>query len=237
MAHPVAERPHLFDVMGNTMRKYVFEVPLHPNEEYFRVSVEDSRYNLAQTVDVRGTSGTMVPWFTNIHESMDHHSMHDAESTAHASHITNTDFAVKFDGGKKTVEYNGIQFPIKYDMAGSITGIGVDESSKSVTFLLDYVTGGDLTLQVPRTLVDAIDENFVVLVSASPETQISYKVLASTEDYYTLKMELPENAQALTIVGSKVVPEFGAVAMLILIVALATVVIARGQLLHPSRFS
>lgn len=237
-AYPVADRPQLFDVMGNTMRKYVFEVPLHPNEEYFRVSVEDSRYNLAQTVDIRGTSGTMVPWFTNIHEDMDHGSTHDTESTTHTSHITNTDFAVKFDGGKKTVEYNGIQFPIKYDMAGSITGINVDESSKSVTFLLDYVMGGDLTLQVPRTLVDAIDDNFVVLVSASPETQIDYDVMASTADYYTLKMEIPENAQALTIMGSRVVPEFGPVALLILVISFcATVMLVKRHALPIGRFS
>jgi len=244
MAHPTSDKPQIIEVMGNSMKKYVFTVPLDPREEYFRVFVEDRNYNLAHTVDIRGPTGTIVPWFAGIHDGMSHdeHSMHHdtADDSEHASHIRNTGYEIKFEGGKKIVEYNGMQFPIKYEMAGSISGIKVDEESRSVTFLLNYVTGGELILQVPRELVDAIDDNFVVFVTASPEKQVEYVVIASTFDYYTLRMDLPENAQTMTIIGSTVVPEFGALATLVLVASLAAAAIAfriKSPQITASRFS
>jgi hypothetical protein len=59
------------------------------------------------------------------------------------------------------------------------------------------------------------------MVSASPQTAVDYEVIASTPDYYTLKVTLPEGASALTIMGSNVVPEFGA--MSIIVLSLATI--------------
>jgi predicted secreted protein with PEFG-CTERM motif len=138
-----------------------------------------------------------------------------------------TEYSTKFDGGTKTVSYNDVQFPIKYDMAGAISGITVDESSKSVTFLLSGVSGGAATIQIPRTLIDATGDGFVVLVTASPEEQIEYRVISSTTDNYTLQMELPEDATSLTIVGTAVVPEFGFLASLVLSLAIIPIVLSR----------
>lgn len=203
------------------LNKYVFEIPLNPNETYFRVSVDDSQYTLAQTATIDGLRGKIVPWYSNVSEISDHLD-HSTDST-----ITPAEYAVKFDGGTKTVSYNDVQFPIKYEMAGSISGIAVDESSKSVTFLLDEVVGGMTTIQIPRNLVDATGNNFVVFVTASPKQQIEYQLLSSTSDYYTLQMNLPEGASSLTIVGTAVVPEFGLLAPLILGLAIIPLVLTR----------
>lgn len=214
MAHLVqSQQPQLFKIGDKTMKKYLFEVPLDPHETFFRVSVEDRNYNLNQSVKIDGLVGKIIPWFANIYDNGDHNE--------HESHISDTGFEIKFDGGKKSVSYNGIEFTIKYEMAGVITGLEVNEESNSVTFLLDSVLGGELLLQVPRSLINAIDDNFVVMVSASPQTAVDYEVIASTPDYYTLKVTLPEGASALTIMGSNVVPEFGA--MSIIVLSLATI--------------
>jgi predicted secreted protein with PEFG-CTERM motif len=226
MARLVQGQPEIIKVMDQSMKKYVFEVPLHPNETFFRVYVEDRNYNLAQSVDIKATSGTIIPWFASMH---DEHESHSQEHSEHESDVSNTGYEVKFDGGKKTVTYNGMDFSIKYEMAGSITGIEVDEESKAVTFLLDYVSGGELLLQVPRSLVDALDDNVVVLVSASPQNELGYEVVASTHDYYTLRLTLPEGADRLTIVGSKVVPEFGIFAILVFVAALSSMIILRAK--------
>jgi predicted secreted protein with PEFG-CTERM motif len=127
----------------------------------------------------------------------------------------------------KTVAYNNAQFPIKYEMAGAISGMTVDEESKSVTFLLSEVSGGEATIQIPRDLVDATGDSFVVLVAASPQEQIQYHVISSTADHYTLQMELPEGASSLTIVGTAVVPEFGFLAPLVLSLAIIPIVLSR----------
>jgi predicted secreted protein with PEFG-CTERM motif len=135
------------------------------------------------------------------------------------------EYEVKFNGDKKIVSYKDSKFTVTYEMMGGITGVEVDEESKSVKFLLDYVAGGDLLLQVPRSLVDADNDNFLVLVEASPETQIDYEIVSSTVDYYTLKVSLPIDAKALTIIGTKVVPEFGVFSILVLVVSIAIIMI------------
>lgn len=206
------------------LNKYVFEIPLNPSETYFRVSVDDSQYTLAQTVAIDGLRGKIIPWYANVFQVSDH-SNHSTDST-----INPAEYAVKFDGAVKTVSYNDVQFPIKYEMAGSISGITVDESSKSVTFLLGEVVGGMATIQVPRDLVDATGNNFVVFVTASPQEQIEYELVSSTSDYYTLQMNLPEGASSLTIVGTAVVPEFGLLAPIILSLAIIPIVLARKRI-------
>lgn len=216
-AYLVKDQPVLTGLFQQNMKKYVFEVPLHPKETFFRVAVDDKDYNLNQSVMIKGITGKIIPWFANIDDT--DHSTHDKHG--HSSGIRDTGFEIKFDGGRKVLTYNNMDFAIKYEMAGTITGLKIDEESKSVTFVLEHVSGGELILRIPRSLVDALDENFVVFASASPQIQINYEVIGSTPDHYTLKMSLPENAHALTIVGSKVVPEFGIFAMLVLIAGIS----------------
>ncbi|WP_100181730.1 hypothetical protein [Candidatus Nitrosotenuis aquarius] len=203
------------------LNKYVFEFPLDPNETYFRVSVDDAKYTLAQTVNIDGIRGKVVPWYADASESSDH--------LDHDSHVTTspTEYSTKFDGGTKTVSYNDVQFPIKYEMAGAISGITVDETSKSVTFLLSEISGGIATIQIPRSLVDAVGDNFIILVTASPQEQINYQIISSTSDHYTLQMDLPEGASSLTVVGTAVVPEFGFLAPLVLSLAIIPIVISK----------
>lgn len=213
-AHYAAKQQFIEQTLQNSMKKYVFEVPLHPQETFFRVAVNDRNYNLNQSVTIKGMLGKIIPWFANLHEK--HDGTHDDHS-AHTSHILNTGFEIKFDGSIKNLTYNGMQFPVKYEMAGSIVGLHVDEESKSVTFMLDYVSGGMLTIQVPRSLVDALDNNFVVFATASPTTEIKYTVIGSTAEHHTLRMHIPAGAAELTIMGSRVVPEFGPLAIIMLV--------------------
>ncbi len=202
------------------MNKFVFEFPIDPSETYFRISVDDVKYTLAQTVNISGIRGKVVPWYAEASESSEHLD----HNSGHTS-ITPAEYSTKFDGGTKTVSYNDMQFPIKYEMAGAISSMVVDETSKSVTFLLSEVSGGETTIQIPRSLVDAIGDEFVVLVTASPQKQIEYKIISSTSDHYTLQMKLPEGASELTIVGTAVVPEFGFLTPLILSLAIIPIVL------------
>jgi predicted secreted protein with PEFG-CTERM motif len=224
MAHPLQDQPYE-QLISEKMKKYVFEVPLRNNETFFRVSVEDSKYNINSSVNIEGTYGRVVPWFANIH---------DGHDTTHAEHMVEAspaEFEIKFDGGKKALTYNGMNFSVKYEMAGAITGLEVNEDSKSATFLLDAVAGGESIVQIPRSLVDAAGDDFIVFVSASPVTQVDYEILASNSEYYTLKMTLPEGAKTLTIIGTSVVPEFGILAMLVLAVSLVCTIFVRRNVL------
>ncbi len=214
-------------LVSDGMKRYVFEVSLESNETFFRVSVEDSRYNLNQSIKIEGQSGKIIPSFANIHDSMEHEDIeHDSMTPAgYESGNQIPEYEVKFNGDKKTVNYKDNEFTITYEMMGGITGVEIDEDSKSAKFLLDYVAGGDLLLQVPRSLVDVDNDRFTVLLEASPERQIDYEIVSSTVDYYTLKVNLPADAKTLIIIGTKVVPEFGMFSILVLVVSIASIMI------------
>lgn len=230
-AKPVNVNP--FDVFNKQtlgdMNKYVFEIPLAQDETYFRISVDDAQYTLAQTVPIDGTRGKIVPWYAALYEEgsdIVNHSIHTEHQSGTGS-IQPVEYEMKFDGRIKTVSYNDVQFPIKYEMTGAISGIQVDENSKSVTFLLDAVSGGEAAIQVPRNLVDATGDSFTVLVTASTQQQIDFEIISSTSEYYTLKTTLPEGASTLTIVGTQVVPEFGFLTSLVLSLAVIPIILAR----------
>lgn len=215
-----------FDVFNkqshSDMNKYVFEVPIDPQETYFRISVDDSQYTLAQTVSIDGVKGRVIPWYAQGSESAEHLDHEQSQTLIHPA-----EYVTKFDGGIKTVTYNDMPFPIKYDMAGAITGIKVDEASKSVTFLLTEVAGGQAIIQIQRNLIDAVDDNFVVMVTTSLQKQIDYKIISSTSDSYTLQVDLPEGATSLIVMGTAVVPEFGFLAPFILSMAIVPILLIR----------
>jgi predicted secreted protein with PEFG-CTERM motif len=217
-AYLAKDQPFLGKIFQQNMKKYVFEVPLHPKETFFRVSVADKQYGLNQSVMIQGSTGIIIPWFANLHEAHE-----NGDGMKHAKHTdhTETGFEIKFSGSKKTFTYKGVDFTIMYEMAGTITGMQVDEESKSVTFLTEHVSGGQLILQIPRSLADAIDGNFVIFATASPRAHLDYQVIGSTAEYHTLKMQIPKGMNSLTIVGASVVPEFGTITMLVLVSALA----------------
>ncbi len=215
------------ELASDGMKRYVFEATLEKNETFFRVSVEDSRYNLNQSVKIEGQTGRITPWFANIHDGTNHENMdHDAMTPAgYEPGDKIPEYEVKFNGDRKIVNYKDNEFAITYEMMGGITGVEVDEESKSAKFLLDYVAGGDLLLQIPRSLVDADNDNFTVLLESSPERQIDYEIVSSTVDYYTLKVNLPADAKTLTIIGTKVVPEFGIFSTLVLVISIVSIII------------
>jgi len=194
--------------------KLVFTAPLKPGEKFFSVEVDgisgrDSSV-IKREVTTKGCEGTITV-------------SRDVPEMPSMAHDTKTE--TKFNGDKKIVTYKDSRFQITYEMAGGITGVEIDEESKSAKFLLDYVAGGELLLQVPRSLVDADGDNFTVLLEASPEKQIDYEIVSSTADYYTLKVNLPADAKTLTIIGTKVVPEFGVVSILVLVASIAGIVV------------
>lgn len=119
------------------------------------------------------------------------------------------------DGKTLKTSYDGTDIEISYrfDNVGRITVIDIDEESKSVTFALADVEAGDITLSLPRGVVDAENDEFIL---SSQGEQIDYIIVESAVDSITIRASLPEGATTLTIMGTSVIPEFGSLAMLVL---------------------
>ena len=102
-------------------------------------------------------------------------------------------------------------------------------------------TNGNLILKLPRDSFDAqsdgTDETFIVLISkenTSSENfvQVEYEEIATGSDYRTILIPLEEGDKWVEIIGTYVIPEFGSIVIIILVIAVSSAII-----MSKSRFS
>jgi len=117
--------------------------------------------------------------------------------------------------------------------------MNLDRYSLLVQTVMD--TNGNLILKLPRDSFDAqsdgTDETFIVLISkenTSSENfvQVEYEEIATGSDYRTILIPLEEGDKWVEIIGTYVIPEFGSVVIIILVVAVSSAII-----ISKSRFS
>ena len=129
------------------------------------------------------------------------------------------------DGLMFETNYNDLDFGIGYWMPeGEITQMDVDEDAKSITFSLSEEMDGRFILSLPRGMISADDDQFILM---NPETSepMEYDILESGVQYVTLEMTLPEGTSSVTVIGTTVVPEFGAVVFVILVSSIVGIII------------
>jgi predicted secreted protein with PEFG-CTERM motif len=102
-------------------------------------------------------------------------------------------------------------------------------------------SNGNLILKLPRESFDAqsdgTDETFIVLISkenTSSENfvQVEYEEIATSSDYRTVRISLEEGDKWVEVIGTYVIPEFGSIVVIILVVAVSSAII-----ISKSRFS
>ena len=134
------------------------------------------------------------------------------------------DFGNDFSGKKILVDIHDITFPVTYNLNGEITKMTINEEENSLSIYLDNVLENNFVLRIPRELVDAENNNFLVMVTASPEKLTEYEVISSNEEFFTIQLTVPDNTSKVTIIGTRVIPEFGGVAMMILGIAITSII-------------
>ncbi|PIN84557.1 MAG: hypothetical protein COV65_00490 [Nitrosopumilales archaeon CG11_big_fil_rev_8_21_14_0_20_33_24] len=101
----------------------------------------------------------------------------------------------------------------------------VNEEENTLALYFDNVIEDKLTLRLPRALVDAENNNFLVMVTASPERMIDYEIIASDDSFFTLQLDIPSNTSKISIIGTRVIPEFGTMVMMILTVSIISIIV------------
>ena len=97
-------------------------------------------------------------------------------------------------------------------------------------------SNGNLILKLPRDSFDAQsddkDTTFIVLISKQAfvsETehfmQVEYEEIAVGPDYRTIRIPLEDSDKWIEVIGTYVIPEFGSIAIIILVVAISSAVI------------
>jgi len=148
---------------------------------------------------------------------------------------------------KSSAEYsvdipNSGTFDVGYTIrGGDVTEINMSLDRYSLLVETTMDTNGNLILKLPRESFDAQsdgeDNTFIILISKEnnePEdfAQVEYEEIGTSSDYRTIRIPLESGDQWVEVIGTYVIPEFGSVVIIILVVAVSSAII-----ISKSRFS
>jgi len=137
---------------------------------------------------------------------------------------------------------NSGTFDVGYTVrGGEVKDIVMNLERYSLLVETTMDTNGNLILKLPRESFDAQsdgkDNTFIILISKEnnePEdfVQVEYEEIATSSDYRTIRIPLEEGDKWIEVIGTYVIPEFGSVVIIILVVAISSAII-----ISKSRFS
>lgn len=132
-------------------------------------------------------------------------------------------------GGKPsgpTVKVDRTNFVLSYKITGgSVLSVTPDDEANSLIIAISTTSDGELTITLPRALIDAIgpngeEDSFFVLIDGE---EVDFTETKTANDR-TLTIAFPDGAEEIEIIGSFVVPEFGTIAVLILAIAIISII-------------
>jgi len=133
---------------------------------------------------------------------------------------------------REPVPVDGSDFKINYAMSeGMIQQVYPDEDAKSLFVKIDSVSNGTLLIKLPREVIDAKfgedDDDFFVVIDGE---EVSFDE-AKAKNERILTIEYPAGAEEIEIIGTSVVPEFGSITVVILMMSIMAVIFAsKGKL-------
>jgi len=138
---------------------------------------------------------------------------------------------------------NSGTFDVGYTIrGGDVTEINMNLDRYSLLVETTMNTNGNLILKLPRESFDAQkgdgnDGTFIILISKENNesedfVQVEYEEIATSADYRTIRIPLEEGDKWIEVIGTYVIPEFGSMVIIILVMAVSTAII-----ISKSRFS
>ena len=209
-------------------------------------------YHESNLVDVAQVSvaqdGTFVKSFNAVGQQW----KEEGTYTIRAQY-TSTQIAVTtFEFFSQVIDTSSAVFPVQipnsgtFDVGytirgGEVTEIDMNMDRYSLLVETTVNANGNLILKLPRESFDAQsdgkDNTFIILISKEnnePEdfVQVEYEEIATSSDYRTIRIPLEDGDKWVEVVGTYVIPEFGSVVIIILVVAVSSAII-----ISKSRFS
>ena len=126
--------------------------------------------------------------------------------------------------GKK-IRVEGTDFDVSYSITGGkVLGIIADIEAKSLLVSIETTSDGTLIITLPRELIDAKisgqDDSFFVLIDGE---EVEFEEETTSTDR-TLTIHFQDGAEEIEIIGTWIIPEFGAIAALVLAVAIISII-------------
>jgi predicted secreted protein with PEFG-CTERM motif len=138
---------------------------------------------------------------------------------------------------------NSGTFDVGYTVrGGEVKDMVMNQERYSLLIETTMDSNGNIILKLPRDSFDAqkdddVDTTFIILVSkqnnaAADFTQVEYEEIAVSPDYRTIRIPLEEGDRWVEVIGTYVIPEFGSIVIIILVVAVSSAII-----MSKSKFS
>ena len=122
-----------------------------------------------------------------------------------------------------TVSVDGEIFSVKYSIEnGTVTAAFIDPENKSLIIVIDALDDGVITVNLPTSLITSDQFGFFILVDGEEaDNYDESKTSSGTE----LIIPFSASTDEIEIIGTWVVPEFGAIAGLVLAMAIISIIV------------
>lgn len=139
-------------------------------------------------------------------------------TTVGFAHAHSSSFSVKDPSGQQT-------FNVNYSIdGGTVSSMSVNTSDESLLVDMSTTGNGTITITLPRTLIDSTvngqDDQFFVLFDGA---NVDFQESKSNTDR-TLTIPFSDGTQEIEIIGTRVVPEFGPITALMLVIAIISII-------------
>ncbi len=149
------------------------------------------------------------PYFCLVHPWMD------------GTVIVTAGYSILPNVGKQVGDGNTF-FDVEYDFNRLLSTATIDEDQKSITFEIigdAKSENNELELRLPSELIDG---PFVIWIDGEKISDFEH---VKDDDLSILFIPINENSNTLTLVGTSVVPEFGAFAVMILGISIVSIIV------------
>ena len=123
--------------------------------------------------------------------------------------------------------------PVNYEITcAEILGMMPDYENKSLIIEINTTCDGVLTITLPKDVIDTDEEGFFILVDGD---EVKHDALSESE-FWTLNIPFSNGSEEIEIIGTFVIPEFGTIAVLVLVAAITTIVMISAknkQIFYP----
>ena len=128
---------------------------------------------------------------------------------------------------KGPISVQGTDFELTYAISGGVINQVIpDTETKSLIVQIDSISNGSLAIKLPREVIDAKfgdnDDDFFVVLDG---LEIDFDE-TKTGNERTITIEFPEGTEEIEIIGTSVVPEFGTITAVILVISIMSVIFA-----------
>lgn len=127
-------------------------------------------------------------------------------------------------------------FDVGYTIRGAtVKNMVVDPEIFALIVIIETEDDGSITLDLPRKSIDAkkndsTDDSFIILIDG---VEVPYKEIATDTNSRKITIEFEQGDSDIEIIGTFVIPEFGSIVMLILIVGIVSIILLSSKYQIP----